>query len=571
MRILRLFVPLLFAGLVFAPARVFPQSTGYVGSEMCLSCHPQFESWRGTMHATGLKSVANDAFSLQPGNGVVADFDGNGVDDFKQGLDLNVVSSEFAQFQPNAPILGYSPETGYTIRIGSVTFPVRFAYGGSGAKRQLYAVKIPVVDREDRRSAAHYISPVQYDELTHRFVPYNAQSWYAPDGSPRVTPSTTTKELPESVSFEKNCAGCHFNSVQVGADGNEWVATAPPAAQYFAGDPHYIDMNGDGSKEQVNVGCERCHGPGLEHVVGGGARDKIINPSRDFTARQENELCGSCHSAGESRPDGVFAYPFDEETQQPYAANLGASLFESFFRSLPLLWPAEDESRQYHQQLQDYENSAKADTAIRCSSCHAVHLNVPGQIRPVLQVPDSTGNPILIPAAVADNTQCLACHAGRGSFAPLKPEDLLDLEGNQELIADTVTGHTFHPYKPEEPLGLSRCTECHMARVSWNAIPYDTAAHTFRVIPPDATLSTQEQGGMPSSCAVRCHRQWAPVFGQPVDLDVTDWTEESDIQVAEWLRQFYGPTGLWWQTEPQQRSAAGSSVVRRRSKRGGAR
>jgi hypothetical protein len=507
--------------------------------------------------------VADDTFSLQPKNGVVADLDGNGVDDFKQGLNFNNISSAFDNYKPNAPVLGYDAEQGYTIRIGQVVLPVRFAYGGSGFYRQLFGVKVPAVNRSDGLSAGHYISPVQYNEATNQYVPYSPHYWYNPDNSPRVTPAATTEEAPEEVSFEKNCAGCHFTGIAVGQDANgEWVATAPPSVHYLANDPHYIDFDGDGTKEHVNTGCERCHGPGGDHVLSSGDPKKIVNPRRDFTAQQANELCGSCHSAGKSSPQGILDYPYDEVSQQPYAANLGAELFKRFLLDVPSLWPDGAESKQYHQQLQDLRRSSKWEAGVRCSECHDVHLDSRSQIRPLITVEDSAGNLITIPTKVEDNTQCLACHVGKDSFLTLTPEDLLDLEGNRELITSVVTQHTFHANTLEDDVGRGfpsiytdgqlRCTECHMAKVATNAVAYDTTSHTFAVIPPERTLATQEQGGMPNSCAVRCHRPWAPIFGLPLDSEVTDWTEPSDVQLAEWLKLYFGPGGSWWQTELKQ-------------------
>jgi len=558
------------AAMTAAPAALRAQPPGYVGAEMCLSCHPDQESWRGSRHATGLTSLGSDSYSLQPGFGVVADVDGNGVDDFRQGLDLNTIRSGFDRYRPNAPVLGYDAATGYRIRIGTVQFPVRFAYGGSGRFRQLYAVKIPVGDRAGGLSAGYYVSPVQYNEITHEYVAYRPEAWYRQDGSPRFTLGAMTRQLPHEVSFDRQCAGCHFNGLSVGQDGNgEWVAAAPPAVHYLEGDPHYADLDGDGYQEQVNTGCERCHGPGLEHVISSGDPRKIIDPARDFTAEQANELCGSCHSRGQSLPQGIHDYPVDEAAQESYAANLGAPLFGRFFRSLPALWPDQETSREYGQEFQDFRRSAKWKAGMRCTDCHDPHAATAGQLRTELRVSDASGRAVTIPVTVANNTLCLACHAGRDDFQALRPEDLLDPEANRAAIADAVSQHTHHPYEPEGYPGLSRCTECHMAKVAVNAVPYDTPSHTFRVIPPEETLARREQGGMPSSCAVRCHRNYAPVFGLPLDESLTDWTEGADLQGAEWLRQYYGPAGIWWrtETESQRESGAGSGVPRARRAR----
>ena len=552
---------------LLAAAAAPAQTDGYVGSELCLGCHPDKAEWRASRHAVGIAGLESDAFSLQPGLGVVADIDGNGIDDFKQGLDLNRVAPAFAPFRPYAPVLGYDPAAGYYIRIRDVTMPVRFVYGGAGGYRQLYAVQIPVADRADGLSAGRYISPVQYNELTHDFVPYQPERWYAPDGTPRISPSTTTQDLPHAVSFERNCAGCHFTYTIAGQDANgEWTAAAPPTVGFLPGDPHYIDFDGDGYRELVNIGCERCHGPGLDHVVSSGRPDRIIDPATDMDASRRIQLCGSCHAAGASLPNGIHAYPFDEAAQESPAGRLLEDLLGRFFREEPQLWPDGVHSSGFHQQAQDFSYSGKPAAGVTCTTCHAVHSAAPKQLRPRLRVPDSAGNPIEIPVRVEDNTECLACHAGRDDFTGLRPEDLLDPEGNREAIAAVVTEHTRHPYEPEGTIGLSRCTECHMAKVAWNALPYDTASHTFAVIPPTATLEAADKGGMPNSCAVRCHRQWAPVFGLPLDEDPADWTEEADLENARWLSVYYGPGGIWWDVnaERAERSAAERQAGARR-------
>ena len=81
-----------------------------------------------------------------------------------------------------------------------------------------------------------------------------------------------------------------------------------------------------------------------------------------------------------------------------------------------------------------------------------------------------------------------------------------------------------------------------------SAVPYDISSHTFEAIPPEKTLMYQEQGGMPSSCGVRCHRGLTDPFGLPQDTDLATWNEASDAALAQWLMKYYGPDGLWWKT-----------------------
>jgi hypothetical protein len=53
---------------------------------------------------------------------------------------------------------------------------------------------------------------------------------------------------------------------------------------------------------------------------------------------------------------------------------------------------------------------------------------------------------------------------------------------------------------------------------------------------------------MPNSCSVRCHRPLAPLIGLPADANLTNWAEPSDATLAEFLKVFYGPEGIWWKT-----------------------
>ncbi len=536
----------------------------YVGSEICLACHPDQEGWRGSLHATGFKDTTHDTFTMQPKKGVVVDFDSNGVDDFKQGLDFNQISSVFDKYKPNAPILKFDPVKGYIVQIGMQEFPSGFAYGGSDLYKQRFVVKIPVADRADGYSAGYYVSPIQYNETVHQYVAYHPEDWYNADNSPRFTPQTTTAQVAaEGRSFDKKCSGCHFTGLSLGTDSNgEWIASAPPAVLYLDNDPNYFDFNGDGIKEHFNTGCERCHGPGGEHVISRGDPETIINPATDWTPQQANQLCGSCHSRGKSLPDGVHDFPIDETTSDPYADNLGEELYSRFWKNKHGLWPDGKSSRQHHQQFQDFllaDKSGYEFDQVTCFDCHDVHVDNLKHIRPTMTVQGTTGGEVTIATRMEDNSMCLACHAGFEPFTELRREDIADLAANEDRIATVVERHTFHAYKPDRFLGLSRCTECHMSHLAKSAVSYDIPAHTFDTISPSRTLATQDAGGMPNSCAARCHRPLADLFGFPADTSLTNWTEPSDVQLSQWLQTFYGPNGTWWVEKQQTEGDGGES------------
>ena len=57
----------------------------------------------------------------------------------------------------------------------------------------------------------------------------------------------------------------------------------------FEGTPHYKTTLKDGH------GCESCHGPGSEHVAGGGDVTKIIS-FKNLSRQESNKRCLSCHA-----------------------------------------------------------------------------------------------------------------------------------------------------------------------------------------------------------------------------------------------------------------------------------
>ena len=153
---------------------------------------------------------------------------------------------------------GQSPSTLFPDLTTNSVFPfkpqqVAFVYGSIWKQR--YFIKM---------GDDYFPLPVQWEVGTKKWSKYfvgNAGDWWAslypPDNMQRPTGPT--------------CDGCH----SVGYD----IHTKQVA--------------------EWNVGCERCHGPGSEHVARK-SRDSIVNPARmdDVAA---NDTCIQCHSQGRPR------------------------------------------------------------------------------------------------------------------------------------------------------------------------------------------------------------------------------------------------------------------------------
>src|ERR1700734_695701 len=103
----------------------------------------------------------------------------------------------------------------------------------------------------------------------------SAQSTSAQSASAPVA-STPSPEVSKYVGAE-TCKTCHEEIY------NNWAKT-----------PHWkttLNTEGGPSKQ----GCEGCHGPGAEHVAGGGDVSKIFNPAKHST-KEVDAKCLTCHA-----------------------------------------------------------------------------------------------------------------------------------------------------------------------------------------------------------------------------------------------------------------------------------
>ena len=119
------------------------------------------------------------------------------------------------------------------------------------------------------------------------------------------------------------------------------------------------------------------------------------------------------------------------------------------------------------------------------------------------------------------------------------------------------------------PLGLSRYTQCHMATTGGPG-ELKLHGHTFEVVPPTKTLTYQDQGGMPSSCALSCHAEKVNSFSLGLNPDPDPamwvWNDQFNKDLATALQAYYGPNGTWWKTPaptPTARIAAVKSGLTR--------
>ncbi|MHB8782225.1 MAG: multiheme c-type cytochrome [Desulfobacteria bacterium] len=551
---------------------VLAPADGYVGSERCAPCHPDiFAEWGGTLHNKPLKTVAEYGDAA-----FVDDADGNGVNDFKDGLDL-AGNADFSVYGANAPKLGFSGGK-YFMTIGAVRYEVQRVQGGNGYWKQRYQTRI---------GRSYYILPVQYNEVQKTYTAYDGSDWYDGSNQPRYTAAYGSDNLVlqldalnngtfmmgTSLSWENRCAGCHQTGLQVQTGASTYGGSSVTEA--VSG---YVELN---------IGCEACHGPGGNHVVSRHASD-IINPGT-FTllgtegVKRANEVCGSCHSRGSSITlpgmsvgmdapallSGSAAVPFlpgnnllnDLGVAGAYvtlttsasafwgSANFAASDVNSKF-------PLYNASKNNHQQWMDIQqgpHGADNPYDVPCWGCHSPHSAANEHM--IATTVKEGGVTKVTNTKNDDDTLCLACHNGAygGDFSAVSTADVQAVAGggSSTVVETAIRGHMVKRANMDVPLdlanGVGRCTSCHMPKTARSAAftssyldadgkrKGDIHSHTLKILMPNTNVldvtntwfnksltDNSVRTSMPNSCSA-CHNASSASSATAGDYEMYGW------------------------------------------------
>ncbi len=303
-----------------------------------------------------------------------------------------------------------------------VTLNVQLTYGGAFF-RQVLLVDAP--GRKGRypflqfQSFSDEISQGKnsyYDHTRRVFRDYEGARFFAP--GPDNVYGTNDDVLmlpPPTETFEGQCAGCHFtgNTVTKDATTQELLASAVPDINGA------FDASGNGQPEEVNVGCEACHGPGSTHrtealkgvtaPVGSRVNYKakfIVNPAL-LGADRASMICGRCHEQvlGNSQL-GVREVPLNSLEQFP-RAGISRSEFLAQFVSrksfaLDDLWQDKLHPKIHRGQYSTWLKSKHARNSrqlVACDNCHDNHADG-GLPRFLLGDPNDPNSAL-----------CMSCHA----------------------------------------------------------------------------------------------------------------------------------------------------------------
>jgi predicted CXXCH cytochrome family protein len=234
-----------------------------------------------------------------------------------------------------------------------------------------------------------------------------------------------------------------------------------------------------------NVGCERCHGPGSEHVAHP-LRDNIVNPAHmDYVAA--SDTCIQCHSQGQPLSNPIEGKYYD----WPVGYHVGLRL-QDFWKleghtlgePTNFFYYSDDTAHKNRMQGNDFVQSVMYRRGITCFDCHDVHgTNNYAQLR-----------------EPADKL-CLECH---GPLSPNGPRTA------------TLEEHTHH----KDGSAGSECVACHMPAIETEGPPNTTVhAHTFRFITPAMT----DKYKIPNPCT-SCHTDKSTAWATN---ELSKWPERS--------------------------------------------
>jgi predicted CXXCH cytochrome family protein len=267
--------------------------------------------------------------------------------------------------------------------------------------------------------------------------------------------------------WNKSCFSCHVSQQEKGFD--------PETNQYKTA---WLDFG---------TNCERCHGPGSDHVANYSAAQKPAGPARDIVMQtrldpaRNTEVCAQCHSFRDIYVDG-------------YAA--GANYYDHFLPILeasqpvdkdPAYWPDGRTRRFSNDAFGLWQSECYLKGKAVCTTCHtAAHET------------EIERNPQLRPDA---NALCAQCH---------------------EAIGKASARHSRHT---EKSTGDS-CVECHMPRTVLS-IKAEIRDHSMSVPAPENTARHQ----IPNACN-NCHRDRTPAWAAQ---RMTDWWGATSR--AKWIRR----------------------------------
>jgi len=359
------------------------------------------------------------------------------------------------------------------------------------------------------------------------------------DGAPKWGAYKNTEWTQQKRTFSRACAGCHNTGMTITwetSTGNNYITAYD-----------YLDLN---------ITCEKCHGPGSEHRDEPTATKKlkIIIP-KYLTAVAERNVCGQCHAAdaGKSKvPDGSFGYAYNSAN----ASLLGSGTYvpgvydpADYIKGFGVTvangggfdaWNDGIHGKAHRQQYPELAVSVHTNNPyekLTCSSCHNTHTLRQGPKD--FTVVSGADTYVFNTPTFKNNLLCLGCHAPYGPFASLTKAGVAavfvdaggtvtkngspyapsasEISAAKNSIASSVGQHmedevnmgvaAYNPLNDNLPVG--RCQSCHMPKTGKSGgyttgvdgngdsalIEGDQGSHAFDIIWPWQSAALKKSSG----------------------------------------------------------------------------
>jgi hypothetical protein len=363
-----------------------PPGATFIGSSRCMKCHEDQQHFTGTLHRLGIAVIGKPSplqdYSRFPEFNKGLDklmagtkfwfhgYDkGRGFDKYhistKAPADAASVSFTATFYKDGDGKLKFRTENAKNPADAPRTYTVEMTYGG-GVYKQRYLVRV----------GENLFPFVQFNQLgDDSFADRGRKQWRDYHGDWFFNEQAgKLADPPVAKSFDKECASCHYN-------GYTLVKTAAGNYKAGASTDHRgeLDIDGDGKPNEINMGCETCHGPGSTHDKADDIdmASTIVNP-KNLAAERANMICGQCHS----RPQGFLNN--DQPVNKDNKMMLPGTARNVYLKEYTTredaakndYWADGLHSKAHHQQYTDFIKSTKyrnGTQLVACSDCHDLH------------------------------------------------------------------------------------------------------------------------------------------------------------------------------------------------------
>jgi hypothetical protein len=253
---------------------------------------------------------------------------------------------------------------------------------------------------------------------------------------------------------------------------------------------------------ELNIGCEACHGPGGDHVMTEDPGLIVIDRS--------SEGCGYCHIRAESVATGSFTnkqfnFPIGYVLGQPSTLQFipeSLSVAASFF--------PDGTANRHREQYLDVNYPGRTPTkhyqeGVSCTQCHNPHTAGTLTTYPNGFPADTYG------VKMYDNMNNTTNHVAWASGSSLWHPTTHAAISKQDLCKTchaTVSDHHVHQFSAVASAAKITCTDCHMPdviNVDPTTLQGALTPHRFSAMMP-ATSIQFGPNAQPNSCTYSCHQ-----------------------------------------------------------------